>query len=302
MNPRLPFSSSSSLLSSTLAHRTYVSRPPERNTIDEEPTIDPNHVDEDEIPSQLPKKSRKDKLYDFFIDRSPRATGHEDQWLVKNEKKMWTLSATTMAILLFLIFLPADDPRLDSIEWSKFPIEWVQTLGKEADGAAAAEGGSGSGKAAGQASSDGLYKVITVRTPDDHKPIKGNPETCVEGMYHVMIMDPELQIERVSCDLCQGLLVQETDDFCFLSALHYLPSSAACDGYPDSVFHIRQARVPGRGLAVSPPAYAVQVPPRSRALYHRDGCHPAPVDCPGPRPSQAQGVVTSRLGPCYYGP
>jgi len=45
---------------------------------------------------------------------------------------------------------------------------------------------------------DGTYKVLTVRMPDDHKPVPGNVETNQEGIYHIMVKDPNLNIERVS--------------------------------------------------------------------------------------------------------
>lgn len=95
------------------------------------------------------------------------------------------IGSLTLCLIIYGITRPADTPFLDQDKWWSFPIEWMEVVDEDEQGV------SGTLK-------DGLHKVLTVRMPDDHRPVKGNPEAGAEGIYHVMVKDPNLNIERVS--------------------------------------------------------------------------------------------------------
>lgn len=143
-------------------------------------------------PNRSTYQSRYDKLQLLLfrvVDEPTHDPDFDEQGNpIQHSKRAWrTLLAGTIAMcfIVYGITRPADTPFLDPDVWWSFPIEWMEVVDEDEEGI------SGTLK-------DGQYKVLTVRMPDDHRPVKGNPESEAEGIYHVMVKDPTLNIERVS--------------------------------------------------------------------------------------------------------
>ncbi|CED84935.1 NADH-cytochrome b-5 reductase [Phaffia rhodozyma] len=87
-----------------------------------------------------------------------------------------------LAFVTYGVFKPAHSPLLDQDKYKAFPVEWVEVLDRDETGSTGLK--------------DGTYKVLTMRLPDNHPKVLGNLETNEEGIYHIMIKDSSLQIER----------------------------------------------------------------------------------------------------------
>lgn len=99
------------------------------------------------------------------------------RFLPRNDVKKVLICSLIFAGICYGIFLPADMPFLSEDEYKAFPVEWVETLGKTD-------------------TTDGRYKVLTLRLPDEHPMVMGNLKSET-APYHLMVKDPNLQIERV---------------------------------------------------------------------------------------------------------
>lgn len=95
----------------------------------------------------------------------------------RNDFRKVAICMVIFAGILYCIYLPADMPFLSETEYKGFPVEWVEVLGSPD-------------------SKEGAYKVITLRLPDEHPMVKGNLKSEA-APYHLMVKDPNLQIERV---------------------------------------------------------------------------------------------------------
>lgn len=96
----------------------------------------------------------------------------------RNDFKKVAICLIVFAGIVYCIYLPADMPFLSETEYKGFPVEWIEVIGSPD-------------------SKDGAYKVVTLRLPDEHPMVKGNLKSEA-APYHLMVKDPNLQIERVS--------------------------------------------------------------------------------------------------------
>jgi hypothetical protein len=168
-------------LSSTLSPMTAVAS---RRALSSTPSkLMPDYRTPD--PNRSTYQSRYDKLQLLLfrvVDEKPHNPEFDSEGnRVQHSKRAWrTLIAgiISICVITYGITRPADTPFLDQDKWWNFPIEWMEVV-------------SGTLK-------DGQHKVLTVRMPDDHRPVKGNPEAGAEGIFHVLVKDPNLNIERVS--------------------------------------------------------------------------------------------------------
>ncbi|KAL7409582.1 hypothetical protein BDY24DRAFT_213867 [Mrakia frigida] len=172
--------SSSSFLPSSLGPRRSFSSSPS--------TFFPDYRTPD--PNRSTYQSRYDKLQLLLfrvVDEPPPnpdfdAEGNPVQHS-KRQIRTLMISTTVFCFIVWGVFQPSDTPDLDLDKWWSFPIEWMEVVDEDETGV------SGNLK-------DGQYKVLTVRMPDDHKKVAGNVETNKEGIYHLMVKDPNLNIER----------------------------------------------------------------------------------------------------------
>jgi hypothetical protein len=153
----------------------------------------------------------------------------------RNDFRKFAVCLVIFAGIVYCIYLPADMPFLSETDYKAFPVEWIEVLGAPD-------------------SKEGRYKVVTLRLPDEHPMVKGNLKSEA-APYHLMVKDPNLQIERVRPtrhsrrnDRANRLTTMTT--YALLSALHHLPAAAARHGFGDAAFASRQEGGQRRGLAL----------------------------------------------------
>lgn len=163
-------------------------------------------------PTRSTYQSRYDKLqlllFRVVDEPAPNPDFDSDGNPIQHSKRQirtLMVGCTFFAFICWAVFQPSDTPDLDQDKWWAFPIEWMEVVDQDEEGI------SGTLK-------NGQYKVLTVRMPDEHKKVKGNVETGEEGIYHIMVKDPNLQIERVSFDSPSLRLPSSLADFSLLLA------------------------------------------------------------------------------------